>query len=146
MSYLVDVNGHQMADYQKDMTLDEIAANDLEMTKDAIKNANRYRFGNMVHAANFSAQCLKSTLEYLGIKNPMDMTGKALDRMQKKQRIKIERRNNYKGKDKWRCGWYVYKKDVLVAFISEVLKTKRHPLLINPINQEWHVITNARVA
>ena len=65
--------------YQKNMTLEEIAANDLEMTKDAIKNANKYHFGNDTKkAVNFVRECLGKTLVRLGVSHPAPLPAVSL--------------------------------------------------------------------
>lgn len=134
-----------MSDYRDNMTLDEIAANDLEMTKEAIKNANKYSFNDPKKAVQFIGVCIKNTLKHLGIKNFEKMNYNMLKRVQKTNKIKIEKRMHYKGDDEWRCGIYIYKAGELVAFISDVLKPYQSPILLHPVKKECYVITNARV-
>lgn len=148
--------------YQKNMTLDEIAANDIEMTKDAIKNANKYHFGNdMQKAVNFIREALAKTLVHLGVPHPAPPSNcnspeaklrhaAKIDKAFREKQIKIEHRNQYKGVDMWRCGLYVYQRDELVTFISDVLTQRRTE--VDPISmkigretQGYLVITNARL-
>jgi hypothetical protein len=114
---------------QDKLTLDEIADNDLEMVKDAITNANKYPFGRDIRKAKlFIRHCLNCTLKHLGItvtvpKNQFAKKRyeKILDEQMAKARVKIENRKKYAGNDVWRNGIYIYKDDVLVSFISNVL-------------------------
>jgi hypothetical protein len=138
--------------YQDNMTLDEIKAYDMDMTRHAIKGATRYRFQDIRRAIAFVGECVRVTLDYLGLKNAEQMlkqaNGKMLSRWQKENKIKIERRNKYQGKDIWRCGIYIYKADVLVAFIGEPLKEVPHPLLLGARQQDYGylVVTNAKLS
>ena len=148
--------------YQKSMTLDEIAENDVAMTEDAIKNANRYRFGlDQKKAVLFIRICLDKTLKHLGMTSPQPPPNcfspaararfaAKLDKEMRDKQILIEHRNNYKGSDVWRCGLYIYKRDELVAFISDVLterRTEADPISMKILREDtgFMVITNARV-
>jgi len=128
--------------YQDNMHLEDIETNDLEMTRDAVKNAKRYCFPTSGHAMSFVGACVKATLEKLGVKNFLKMNDKMLKMIQKERNIKVEHRTQYHNNDIWRCGLYIYKDDVLVVFISEVLVPVRHPLLIKQ-KETYDVITNA---
>ena len=136
--------------YQDNMTLDEIAANDLEMAKDAIKNAKKFTFYNPRAAIRFTGECVKATLIRMGLPNFEKIPQKLLKKIQKEKKIKVEHRARYQGENFWRNGIYIYKDDILVAFISEVLVPNQKPRLISlpgrPTlgQQEYHVITNAR--
>ena len=148
--------------YQKNMTLEEIQANDLEMTRDAIKNAKKYSFGHdMKKAVNFVRMCLGKTLVSLGIPHPQPPPNvnsyeakvrhaAKLDKEMREKQIRIENRNKYKGNDAWRNGVYVYQRDELVCFISDVLTVRRTEF--DPISQKigneqigYIVVTNARL-
>lgn len=148
--------------YQKNMTLDEIAANDLEMTKYAIKNSKKYNFGkDMKKAVNFVRDCLGRTLVSLGIPHPAPPSNvnsyeakirhaAKLDKAMRKKQVKIEHRNQYRGNDMWRCGLYIYQRDELVCFISDVLTQRRTEFdpLAQKIGREeigFIVITNANI-
>jgi hypothetical protein len=125
-----------MKDYRDKMTLDEMADNDMAMTKDAIKNASRYNFGrDMRKATIFLRNCLDFTLRRLGMPSPQPPANcnsrearirheMKIDKAMREKGIRIEKRNNYRGADIWRCGLYIYQRGELVAFISDVL-TKR---------------------
>lgn len=140
------------------LTLEDIAANDIEMTRDAIKNANKYNFGKDARKAMvFIKTCLDATLKHLGItvnppvsKDGQALYAKLLDAALAKKQIKIENRNHYRGADNWRCGLYVYQKDELVAFISDVLTVRRtevDPISMKLLKEDtgFVVVTNARV-
>ena len=148
--------------YQKNMTLDEIAANDLEMVKDAIKNAKKYSFGHDAKkAANFVRHCLARTLVGLGLPHPQPPPNvnsyearirhaAKIDKAMREKQVKVEHRNKYRGNDMWRCGLYVYLRDELVAFISDVLTVRQTEY--DPISQKignenvgFIVITNAQL-
>ncbi len=153
--------------YADKLTLDEISENDLEMTKDAIKNANKYHFGHdMQRAAIFIRECLALTLKRLGVKVPVapppnligSQEGRArhvanLDKALHKNQIRIEHRNQYVGRMIWRCGIYVYQRDELVCFISDVLTERRQQfapgikelMKIGDETFDLLVITNARM-
>jgi hypothetical protein len=144
--------------YQKNLSLDEIASNDLEMVKDAIKNANKYGFGkDKMKALGFVKDCVDKTLKRLGItvNPPATKEAKAryarwLDNEMAMRQIRIEHRNRYRGASAWRCGIYIYQRDELVAFISDILTQRRTEL--DPISMKagkettgYIVITNARL-
>lgn len=148
--------------YQKNLTLDEIAANDLEMVKYAIKNAKKYNFGkDMKKAVNFVRMCLGKTLVSLGIPHPQPPPNvnsyeakvrhaAKLDKAMREKQVKVEHRNKYRGNDMWRCGLYVYQRDELVTFISDVLTQRSTEF--DPIAQKigreeigFIVITNANL-
>jgi len=144
--------------YQDNMTLDEIAENDLEMSMDAIKDANKYGFGNNREKAFlFVRHCMDNTLRRLGIFMRVPKTeearkeyAKKLDRVMTEKKIRIENRNRYTGADIWRCGIYIYRNDELVAFISDILtenRTEVDPVTMKLMKQDigCFVITNARV-
>ena len=144
--------------YQKNLTLDEIASNDLEMTKDATKNANKYGFGkDKMKALGFVKDCVDKTLKRLGItvNPPASKEAKAkyaqwLDNEMTMRQIRIEHRNRYRGASAWRCGIYIYQRDELVAFISDVLtqrRTELDPISMKVAKEErgYIVITNARL-
>jgi len=148
--------------YQKNMTLDEIAANDLEMVKDAIKNAKKYNFGkDMKKAVAFIKLCLGRTLVSLGLPHPQPPPNvnsyearirhaAKIDKAMREKQVKVEHRNKYRGNDMWRCGLYVYQRDELVTFISDVLTQRSTEF--DPIAQKigreeigFIVITNANL-
>jgi len=148
--------------YQKNMTLDEIAANDLEMVKDAIKNAKKYSFGkDMKKAVAFIKLCLGRTLVSLGLPHPQPPPNvnsyearirhaAKLDKEMREKQIKVEHRNKYKGNDAWRCGVYIYQRDELVCFISDVLtvrRTEMDPITMKIGNEQigYIIVTNARL-
>jgi hypothetical protein len=147
-----------MTDYRDNLTLGEIGENDLEMVKDAIKNANKYSFKNKQSAMLFIRHCMDCTLLHLGITPPKPTKNQfankrqaqILDQAMKKANVKIEGRNNYHGNDMWRRGIYIYKDGVLVAFISNVMGTMREEYgkgkmtLISKGLTEMYVVTNAR--
>jgi len=148
--------------YQKNMTIDEIAANDLEMVRDAIKNAKKYSFGHdMKKAVNFVRDCLGRTLVSLGMPHPQPPPNvnsyearvrhaAKLDKAMREKQVKVEHRNKYRGNDMWRCGLYIYQRGELVCFISDVLTQRSTEF--DPIAQKigreeigFIVITNANL-
>jgi hypothetical protein len=144
--------------YADKMTLDEVAANDLEMVKDAIKNASKYRFGKDIRrAVTFVKLAVDATLKRLGIiVNPptspsMRLTYAAmLDKQMREKQVRIEHRTNYKGDDTWRCGLYIYQRDELVVFVSDVLterrtEVSRETMRVGRDETGFMVITNAQM-
>ena len=148
--------------YQKNMTIDEIASNDLEMTKEAIKKAKKYNFGkDMKKAVAFIKLCLGRTLVSLGLPHPQPPPNvnsyeakvrhaAKLDKAMREKQVKVEHRNKYRGNDMWRCGLYIYQRDELVTFISDVLTQRSTEF--DPIAQKigreeigFIVITNANL-
>ena len=148
--------------YADNLTIDEIASNDLEMTKDAIKNAKKYSFGHdMKKAVNFVRMCLGKTLVSLGIPHPQPPPNvnsyeakvrhaAKLDKAMREKQVKVEHRNKYRGNDMWRCGLYIYQRGELVCFISDVLTQRSTEF--DPIAQKigreeigFIVITNANL-
>jgi hypothetical protein len=145
-----------MNNYTDKMTLSEIGENDVEMVKDAIKNANKYSFGtNKAKAQAFIKHCLDCTLKHLGFivtlpkgKFAQKIYANNFINQMENSGVKIETRKNYTGKDYWRRGIYIYKDDVLVAFISSVFGNVREEyskqtLKLKRKSMELFVITNA---
>src|SRR4030067_2553349 len=132
--------------YQDHMTLGEIAEYDMEMTKDAIKNAKEYRFDSPKKAIMFLGESVKNTMAFLGVPPPYNINSHAhnvFDDLQTKKNIRIERRKRYEGAHLWRNGLYIYQDDVLVAFIGEPLVGGAPPLM--PFTRPgFVVVTNAR--
>lgn len=148
--------------YTEKLTLAEIAENDLEMVRDAIKNSIRYNFGkDMKKAVMFVRHCMDVTFRRLGMTSPQPPTNcispasrarfaAKLDAEMKEKEIRIEQRNKYTGSDLWRCGIYIFQKDVLVCFISDVLTkrtTEANPMTFGIGREEigYMVITNAEL-
>jgi hypothetical protein len=131
-------------DYRDNMTLEEIADNDLEMIKDAVKNCKRYRFNSPNAAKQLHFVAVDATLKYIGLDvmlNPSEgRVQKSMDRLG----VRIEDRQNYKGEASWRNGLYIYKKGELVAFISSIVHDKPSPFAINR-KEHWLVYTNAKL-
>jgi hypothetical protein len=138
-----------MSDYKGDqtigeMTLDEVSENDQAMMDDAIKNSNRFAFESPEKAVRFVGGCIGATLIHLGIPLAHKMDPKMLDTVQESRGIVIEKRQYPPDQDVWKSGIYIYKKDILAAFISEIFVPKKSGVLVNPENV-WMVITNAKV-
>jgi len=146
--------------YQDKMILEEIASNDDDMVRDAIKNSNKYRFMKAGKAIQFIGFCLKASMEFIGYKNMQKMADiyeKATLAMiqhiidpqiyQLTDEIRVEYRGNNQGNDMWRNGIYIYKDDVLVVFIGSIMKEVPHILLNYRADQQFGyiVVTNARV-
>ena len=129
-----------------EMTLDEAAANDAEMFHDTIRNAKKYTFIDPKVAIKFVGACIGGTLDYLGIGGSSNIPPKMLDRIQEAKGIVIEHRTNHSGDDVWKNGIYIFQKDILVAFVSDIFAPKRESfLMMTPIINQWVVFTNARV-
>ena len=129
-----------------EMTLDEAAANDAEMFKAQIKNAKKYTFTDPKVAIKFVGACIGGTLDYLGIGGSYNIPPKMLDRIQESKGIIIEHRTNHSGDDIWKNGIYIFQKDILATFISDVFAPKSaSSLMPTPIMNQWVVFTNARV-
>jgi len=141
-----------MTDYQANMTLDEIAANDLEMTRDAVKNAKRYCFMTPRVALRFQGECVKVLLIRLGLPNFEKIPAKLLKKIQKEKQILVEHRSRYDKENLWRNGVYVYQRGELAGFISDVVVREEEYRLIslpnNPSSQagKFCVITNVKTA
>ena len=142
----------KLSDYRDKMTFDEVAANDIEMAKDAIKNANRYFFKDAQQALAFVGKCVQTTLNHCGLLILENMPAELVQKKMDKEKIIVENRTKnhfgqpfYAGEDAWRNGLYIYKAGELVAFISSVSMEKPSPIKINQ-NTNPFVITNAKVA
>jgi hypothetical protein len=140
-----------MSDYKGDsvignMTLDEVAANDAEMVAEIIKNSKRYAFYTEDKAAAFVMSCIGAALEYLGINVRSGIDPKFLDRIQETKQIHIETREKYEAPEDWKNGLYIYKKDILVAFISAIqAPVKSQFILSRKHSEHWCVVTNVKV-
>ena len=129
-------------------TLDEVAADDYGMAKDAVKNAKRYKFQSNIkgskQATLFIGHCVAKSLGDMGFIVSPDMNPKMIDRMFKTHKIRIETRDKYSGEDIWRNGTYIFKNDELRVFVSKMLK--RTPGTFDRDRSEYiSVVTNARV-
>ena len=148
--------------YADNLTIDEIASNDLEMTKEAIKKAKKHNFGkDMKKAVAFIKLCLGRTLVSLGLPHPQPPPNvnsyearirhaAKIDKAMREKQVKVEHRNKYRGNDMWRCGLYIYQRGELVTFISDVLTQRSTEF--DPIAQKigreeigFIVITNANL-
>lgn len=139
---------NEIKTYREDMTIDEIKVNDKEMQAVAIRNANRYFFVEMHQAAHFIGDCLKKTLDYLGVVIGPKTHPKFVDRMLKKNKVEVENRKHYKDQDAWKQGLYIYKDGELVTFISTIVEGKPDGALIwtgERDNAKFSVITNAKI-
>ena len=140
-----------MTDYKGDqtignMTLDEVAANDAEMVADIIKHSKRYAFHTQDKAAAFVMACIGAALQYLGVPVSHGMDERFLDRIQETKQIRIETRERYEGAEDWKNGLYIYKKDILVAFISAIIApVKTKFVLTRNRSSYWAVVTNVKV-
>lgn len=132
-------------DYRDDMTLEEVAANDMEMVKVAIKNSKRHKFFDREKAFQFTGHCVKTTLDRLGVKIRPGIHPKIAERLMKTQKVIIEGRKNYRGEDIWRNGIYIYKSGELAAFVSNVFEYKRPSVAIAGDPDHFWVVTNAKV-
>ncbi len=142
----------KLSDYRDKLTLNDVADNDLEMVKDAVKNAKRYFFEDANQAMAFVGKCVQTTLNHCGLLILEGMKAELVQKKMDKKKIIVENRSKkwsgqpfYTGEDAWRNGLYIYKSGELVAFISSVSMEKPSPIAINQDLRPF-VITNARVA
>jgi len=138
------------SEYQGDqtignMTLEEVGLHDSEMFNAVIKNAKRYTFVDPNTAIKFVSGCIGATLDYLGIGRATQLPVKVLDEIQRQKGIVIEHRKHFTGEDVWKNGIYIYKKDIMVSFISDIFAPTQNPILVNPVMEQWIVFTNARI-
>lgn len=134
--------------YLDNMTLDDIAKNDDDMARDAIKNASRYTFQNFAAANDFTNNAFVECIQHLGVPGGILEKGPSSGHFYSKdKRTRIEHRVHYQGDDLWRNGVYLYRDDVLAYFIGKpqlhVGSILRSPIVTNPINLEHWVVTNA---
>lgn len=132
-------------DYRDDMLLDEMAENDLEMAKDAVKNCQRYRFNNPLAAKRLHFVAIDATLKRVGLNVLEDFSPTAIQGNLDRLNVQIEDRQNYKGEDIWRNGLYIYKNGEIVAFISSILHEKPSPFAINR-KDNYIIYTNANLS
>ena len=136
--------------YQDSMTLDDIGEYDLYMHHEAIKDANIHRFDGISKSAAAKAQkfighCVNATMDRLGVKITQGMPAKMIDRIMEVNGVKVEHRDKYRAEENvWRNGIYIYKDDVLVAFISNIVGYTPHELEVRQ-KDCLVVITNAKV-
>ena len=134
-----------MSDYRDQMTLEEVALNDREMVKDAIKNCKRYRFYSAKEANVFLFTTLDSTLKWLGVDFDDRPPAHVVANRLKAAGIQIEDRTEYRGDhNKWRNGVYVYKNGELVAFVSKIYKEVPSKFVINQ-RETFNVFTNGKI-
>jgi hypothetical protein len=107
--------------YQDKITIGEIADNDVEMFDHiVIRNTRKVTFNNEKQALAFMFRCLKAAIKHCGVKDADKMSSIELETAEKWHGIKVEHRDYYRADDDWRNGFYIYKKDELVAFTSDV--------------------------
>ena len=130
----------QRADYRDDLTMDELRENDIEMTKDAIRNAKRYVFRTPRQAQAFVGQCVQMTLNHCGLMILEGMPAELVQRKMDENKVQVENRTKdphggsgpfYKGGDSWKNGLYIYKKGELVAFVSAPMIENDNPFALN---------------
>lgn len=159
---LEEANSHKPETYQDDMTLDEIGDYDMEMVKDAVKDVYLKTFNSARQAQDFHVSCVFTTLKRLGMPAMALLNGDECQQVLDSKGIKVETRK-YKDRENWRNGTYIYSKDVLVAFVSNVLAAvsdaeskslsgplqKAHielyPLDIERLEGYYGVVTNAQL-
>jgi hypothetical protein len=127
-------------DYRDDLTLDDLAANDLEMAKYAVKNAKRYGFNTPIAAQKFVGYCVDMTLRRCGVTVIQGMPAPVLQKNMDEEHVSIESRTRdvgggpgsfYRGDDAWRNGLYIFKAGELVAFVSVPMIENKHPLAVD---------------
>jgi len=139
--------------YQDNMTLDDIHDYDNEMVDVAIKGAKKFNFREMQPCVKFMGIAMDATMKYLGIELPGESSDSKMDKSLRamsidgifnREEIRIERRRHYRGHEKWRNGLYIYKKDVLVSYISEPMIDKPN-LFVMDQHTSYSIVTNAKV-
>lgn len=138
--------------YIDNLTLAEMGENDRDMAESALKESKQYKFGqSLAKATRFMAACVDASLHYCGVHVPLiagstEIRARSLDKQMNVQGVKVERRKHHKGSDAWRNGLYIYKDDVVVAFISEPVAVRAASrLIIGAGAPEYAVYTNAKV-
>jgi len=111
------------------------------MLKDCMKDAKIRTFPSVVYARGYRGAMMTTGLKRLGVDAPqvfdlaLDSTQAAarLDDILRENEVVIEnKRNDHPDIPPWECGLYLYKKDVLIYFIS----------IIFPKGNEFTVTTN----
>lgn len=127
-----------------EMTVAEAAEHDAEMFADSRKTFRRYNFHTKEQARLFFTHCVIQTLIYLGIPKNVALDDEELERQLQAKHIKLEHRRHYQtSEDGWRNGIYVYKDDLMVCFISYVMRPSPGELWL-PRQNVYFVTTNAK--
>jgi len=124
--------------YQDKLTLDEIAKNDDDMVRDAIRIAYRYRFQCRDAANRFTVNCFNACMVNLAV-TKIKKDKKSGHFFSHKQQVRCEERTRYQGVDLWRNGIYIYKTDELAYFVG------KPQCEILAVSLPWWVVTNAPV-
>ena len=137
---------HAQADYRDKLTFDEVAENDEDMAKYAVKNSKRYVFSNFKTAQAFMGKCVQITLNRCGLMILEGMPAEQVQKKMDKAKIQVENRAGlYRGEDTWRNGLYIFKAGELVAFVSVPFTQTPSPLAIDR-SIKISVVTNAKVS
>ena len=116
------------SDYRDKMTRDELAGNDHEMAKIAIRDSRAYYFDLKFDLRTglldirvpmaFIGRCIQMTHNRCGIMILEGMDERTIKKLLKKSNVQTETRDFYKGENMWRNGVYIFKDGELAAFIS----------------------------
>ena len=122
-------------------TLEDMGFEHGDMLKDVMKDAQVRTFVSIVYARAYRGAMLTNALKKLGI----DVTGvfdvtldgnqaaERFDQLMQLNEVSIEnKRNDHPDIPAWECGLYVYKKGILIYFIS----------IIFPSGDEFTVTSN----
>jgi hypothetical protein len=112
-----------------------------DMLKDVMKDANIRTFPSVVYARAYRGAMMTNGLKTLGVDAPVvfdvalghTQAAARLDQLLEENEVVIEnKRNDHPDIPAWECGLYLYKKSVLIYFIS----------IIFPKGDEFTVTTN----
>jgi len=130
--------------YVDKLTLDEIAKNDDDMTREAIKNANRYHFKRYEAANAFTTNAFILCMRKIG--GVIEKDKQSGHFFSPDRRTRVEQRDRYQGQDLWRNGIYIYRDDVLAYFIGKpqlFMGSASAIIRIPPQALAYWVVTNA---
>jgi hypothetical protein len=111
-------------------TLEDIAGHDIDNLKTLLKKDTKsYSFTQVHKVVAFAGQALNKALMKHGInlevamqmsKDPEEYEdiGSPLEQLMNEKHVRVEERMTYKGLDRWRCGFYVYKDNEIADFIG----------------------------
>lgn len=125
-------------------TIDEVKADDIDQLEQVFKVSQRFEFFNKKQAYKFQGVCVQAALKNLGVEISRNINPKFVDKQLSDKGVKCEQRRYHGEDDVWRTGLYIYMKDELAFFISNVKKNNPSPFSINRV-QKWGVMTNVPV-
>ena len=124
-----------------DRYIDDMVIEHSDMLKDCMKDAKIRTFISIVYARAYRGAMMTNALKQLGIDVTSvldvvaggDQAAERFDQLLALNQVVIEnKRNDHPDTPPWECGLYLYKKDVLIYFIS----------IIFPKGDEFTVTSN----